>query len=71
VNDLVQLAGAESVLRARINEKCCIAVSSSGARSTLRRRDVELAPEVSLLPGTVLKGHCVVERGARIGPTRF
>jgi len=21
-----------------------------------------------LLPGTVLKGHCVVERGARIGP---
>jgi bifunctional UDP-N-acetylglucosamine pyrophosphorylase/glucosamine-1-phosphate N-acetyltransferase len=30
--------------------------------------DVELAPEVSLLPGTVLKGHCVIERGAQIGP---
>ena len=27
--------------------------------------DVQLAPDVSLLPGTILKGHCVVERGAR------
>jgi bifunctional UDP-N-acetylglucosamine pyrophosphorylase/glucosamine-1-phosphate N-acetyltransferase len=30
--------------------------------------DVELAAEVSLLPGTILKGHCVIARGAQIGP---
>jgi bifunctional UDP-N-acetylglucosamine pyrophosphorylase/glucosamine-1-phosphate N-acetyltransferase len=30
--------------------------------------DVELAAEVSLLPGCVLKGHCVIEHGAQIGP---
>lgn len=33
--------------------------------------DVELSAEVSLLPGTVLKGHCVVGRGAQIGPYAF
>jgi len=29
---------------------------------------VRIEPDVSLLPGTILKGRCVVERGARIGP---
>jgi bifunctional UDP-N-acetylglucosamine pyrophosphorylase/glucosamine-1-phosphate N-acetyltransferase len=31
--------------------------------------DVELSPEVTLLPGTILKGHCVIGRGATIGPS--
>jgi bifunctional UDP-N-acetylglucosamine pyrophosphorylase/glucosamine-1-phosphate N-acetyltransferase len=30
--------------------------------------DVELAAEVSLLPGTILRGHCLIARGAQIGP---
>ena len=69
VNDLVQLAGAESVLRARINEKWLHrGVIIWSPLNTYIDADVELAPEVSLLPGTVLKGHCVIERGARIGP---
>lgn len=69
VNDLVQLAGAEAVLRGRINEKWMgRGVIMWSPENTYIDADVELAPEVSLLPGTVLKGHCVVERGARIGP---
>jgi len=69
VNDLVQLAGAESVLRGRINEKWLHrGVVIWSPLNTYVDAEVELAPEVSLLPGTVLKGHCVIERGARIGP---
>lgn len=69
VNDLVQLANAESVLRGRINEKWLHrGVVMWSPQNTYIDADVELAHEVSLLPGTVLKGHCVIERGARIGP---
>ncbi len=69
VNDLVQLAGAEAVLRQRINEKWLRrGVVIWSPHSTYVDADVELGPEVSLLPGTVLKGRCVIERGARIGP---
>ncbi|HEY5438300.1 MAG TPA: NTP transferase domain-containing protein [Acidimicrobiales bacterium] len=69
VNDLVQLAGAEAVLRGRINERWLHrGVIIWSPLNTYIDADVELAPEVSLLPGTVLKGHCVIERGARIGP---
>lgn len=69
VNDLVQLAGAEAVMRGRINEKWLHrGVVIWSPLNTYIDADVELAPEVSLLPGTVLKGHCVVERGAHLGP---
>lgn len=69
VNDLVQLASAEAVLRDRINEKWLRrGVVIWSPDNTYIDADVELSPEVSLLPGTVLKGHCVIERGARIGP---
>jgi bifunctional UDP-N-acetylglucosamine pyrophosphorylase/glucosamine-1-phosphate N-acetyltransferase len=69
VNDLVQLARAEAVLRGRINEKWLHrGVIMWSPENTYIDADVELAPEVSLLPGTVLKGRCVIERGARIGP---
>jgi bifunctional UDP-N-acetylglucosamine pyrophosphorylase/glucosamine-1-phosphate N-acetyltransferase len=69
VNDLVQLASAEAVLRGRINEKWQHrGVVMWSPESTYVDADVELAHEVSLLPGTVLKGHCVIGRGARIGP---
>jgi bifunctional UDP-N-acetylglucosamine pyrophosphorylase/glucosamine-1-phosphate N-acetyltransferase len=29
---------------------------------------VRIEPDVSLLPGTILKGRCVIERGSQIGP---
>ncbi len=69
VNDLPQLAHAESVMRRRINEKWMHrGVVLWSPENTYIDADVELAAEVSLLPGTVLKGRCVIERGARIGP---
>ena len=69
VNDLLQLARAEAVMRHRINEKWMHrGVILWSPENTYIDADVQLAAEVSLLPGTVLKGHCVVERGARIGP---
>jgi len=69
VNDRVQLAAAETVLRRRVNESWMLrGVTMWDPAETYIDADVELAEEVSLLPGTVLKGHCVVERGAQIGP---
>ena len=69
VNDRAQLAAAEAVLRARINERWMQrGVTMWDPEHTYVDVDVVLAPDVSLLPGTVLKGSCVVGRGARIGP---
>ena len=69
---VLQLAGAESALRGRINEKWLHRGVFCGIPSPLNTYvDADVrnhAPEVSLLPGTVLKGHCVIERGAQIGP---
>lgn len=69
VNDRSQLAKAEAVLRHRINEKWMLrGVTMWDPKNTFIDADVELAAEVSLLPGTVLRGHCVIGRGAQIGP---
>ena len=69
VNDRLQLAQAELVLRSRINEKWMHrGVTMWNPAQTYVDADVELSAEVSLLPGTVLKGRCVIERGAQIGP---
>ncbi len=69
VNDRAQLAAAEAVMRTRINERWMQrGVTMWDPAHTYIDADVNLAPEVSLLPGTVLKGHCTIERGAQIGP---
>lgn len=69
VNDRAQLAAAESVMRQRINDRWMQrGVTMWDPAHTYVDADVVLAPEVSLLPGTVLKGRCVIERGAQIGP---
>lgn len=69
VNDRLQLARAEDVLRQRINERWMLrGVTIWNPQNTYIDADVELAAEVSILPGTVLRGRCVVERGAQIGP---
>lgn len=69
VNDRVQLAAAETVLRQRVNASWMArGVTMWDPAHTYLDVDVELAAEVSLLPGTVLKGHCVIARGAQIGP---
>ncbi len=69
VNDRLQLARAEGILRARINDQWLArGVTMWNPATTYVDADVELAAEVSLLPGTILKGRCVVGRGASIGP---
>jgi len=69
VNDRLQLSRAERVLRRRINDQWLArGVTMWNPEDTYIDADVELAAEVSLLPGTILKGRCVIGRGAQIGP---
>jgi bifunctional UDP-N-acetylglucosamine pyrophosphorylase / glucosamine-1-phosphate N-acetyltransferase len=69
VNDRAQLAAAEAVLRRRINERWMLAgVCMVDPESTYVDAAVRLAPDVTLLPGTVLQGRTVVGEGARLGP---
>lgn len=69
VNDRSQLAQAEAELRARINTRWMRAgVSMSDPARTYVDASVVLAPEVRLLPGTMLEGRTAVGAGAVIGP---
>lgn len=69
VNDRVQLAAAEAELRTRINERWMRrGVTMWDPASTYVDADVELAEDVSLLPGTIVKGTCRIDAGAQIGP---
>jgi len=69
VNDRAQLAAAEAELRDRINERWMRrGVTMWDPTTTYVDAAVDLAPDVTLLPGTVLRGSCAVGRGARIGP---
>ncbi len=69
VNDRRQLAQAETILRARINDQWMTrGVTMWDPATTYVDADVELGADVSLLPGTVLTGRCVIATGASIGP---
>jgi bifunctional UDP-N-acetylglucosamine pyrophosphorylase / glucosamine-1-phosphate N-acetyltransferase len=69
VNDRVQLAQASAVMRDRINRTWMQAgVSMLDPESIWLDIDVELAPDVVLLPQTILRGPTSVAEGARIGP---
>ncbi|MGH9050637.1 MAG: bifunctional UDP-N-acetylglucosamine diphosphorylase/glucosamine-1-phosphate N-acetyltransferase GlmU [Acidimicrobiia bacterium] len=69
VNDRAQLAAAEAVLRARINERWMReGVTMTDPAHTYVDASVELEPEAGLLPGTVLEGRTVIGAGAVIGP---
>lgn len=69
VNDRVQLAEAAALMRDRINERWMReGVSMLDPDSTWIDVDVDLAPDVTLLPQTQLLGPTVVASGARIGP---
>ncbi len=69
VNDRVQLAEAESELRARINRVWMRAgVTMVDPSATYIDASVELEPDVRLLPGTILEGRTVVGSGAMLGP---
>lgn len=69
VNDRLQLSEAEAVLRRRINDDWLRrGVTMVDPDNTYVDATVELANDVTLFPGTMLQGHCVVGAGARIGP---
>ena len=69
VNDRAQLADAEAVLRARINERWMReGVSMTDPARTYIDAAVELEPDTRLLPGTILEGRTVVGSGSVIGP---
>ena len=69
VNDRAQLAIAEAELRDRINERWMRrGVTMWDPERTYVDAEVQLATDVSLLPGVILRGHCRVGEGAEIGP---
>jgi bifunctional UDP-N-acetylglucosamine pyrophosphorylase/glucosamine-1-phosphate N-acetyltransferase len=69
VNDRLQLSKAERVLRRRINDQWLArGVTMWNPEQTYVDADVEMAAEVALLPGTILKGRCAIAKGAHIGP---
>jgi bifunctional UDP-N-acetylglucosamine pyrophosphorylase/glucosamine-1-phosphate N-acetyltransferase len=69
VNDRLQLAGAEAVLRGRINRRWMIdGVTMVDPARTYIDATVVLEPDVRLLPGTILEGRTSIAAGAVVGP---
>jgi bifunctional UDP-N-acetylglucosamine pyrophosphorylase/glucosamine-1-phosphate N-acetyltransferase len=69
VNDRAQLAGAEAVLRSRINDRWMRrGVTMLDPHHTYLDSTVELGEDVTLFPGTILQGNTKVATGAELGP---
>ena len=70
INDRVQLADAEARLRRRTNTEWLDAgVTMVDPAQTYIDVTVQLAPDVTLFPGTILQGRTVIGRGWRSGRT--
>lgn len=68
VNDRVQLAYAEKVLRKRINEKHMRnGVTIIDPEATYIGTDVEIGQDVIIYPGTIISGHSEIEDNVIIG----
>ena len=66
VNDRAQLAVAEAELRDRINERWMRrGVTMWDPERTYVDAEVQLTTDVSLLPGVILRGRCVIGEGER------
>jgi bifunctional UDP-N-acetylglucosamine pyrophosphorylase / glucosamine-1-phosphate N-acetyltransferase len=69
VNDRSQLAAAEAELRSRINERWMrCGVTMWDPESSYIDVTVQLAPDVTLMPGVVLEGRTSIGEGTVIGP---
>lgn len=69
VNDRVQLAAAEAALRRRINERWMReGVTMIDPSRVLLDASVKLARDVTLWPGTILKGATSIGEGTEVGP---
>ena len=70
INDRVQLANAEAELRRRINHRWLRSgVTMVDPERTYVDATVTLGRDVTLYPGTMLRGACVVGEGSDIGPS--
>jgi bifunctional UDP-N-acetylglucosamine pyrophosphorylase/glucosamine-1-phosphate N-acetyltransferase len=70
VNDRAQLAAAEAVLRARVNDQWMRrGVTLLDPSHTYLDSTVELAEDVTIFPGTILQGTTKVATGAELGPS--
>ena len=69
VNDRLQLAAAEAELRRRTNTAWMRrGVTMVDPDRTYVDTTVELAPDVTIFPDTILQGRCVVGAGVELGP---
>ena len=69
VNDRMQLADAEAVLRGRINRRWMLdGVTMVDPSRTYIDATVALEADVRLLPGTILEGRTTIAAGAVVGP---
>ena len=69
VDDRVQLAAVEAVIRHRTNRRWMArGVTMLDPARTYLDATVTLAPDVTIFPGTMLQGSTVVGSGAEIGP---
>jgi len=69
VNDRAQLAAAEAELRGRVNERWMRrGVTMTDPEQTYVDASVQLAEDVTILPGVVLEGTTSIGRGAVVGP---
>jgi bifunctional UDP-N-acetylglucosamine pyrophosphorylase/glucosamine-1-phosphate N-acetyltransferase len=69
VNDRMQLANAEAVLRGRINRRWMLeGVTMVDPSSTYIDATVALESDVRLLPGTILEGRTTISAGSVVGP---
>ncbi len=69
INDRVQLAAAEQILRNRVREAWMRAgVTMIDPATVYIDAEAELAPDVVLLPFTFIEGHTTIAGGSVIGP---
>ncbi|WP_376795129.1 bifunctional UDP-N-acetylglucosamine diphosphorylase/glucosamine-1-phosphate N-acetyltransferase GlmU [Thermogemmatispora sp.] len=69
VNDRVQLAAAEQILRRRILERHMYAgVTIVDPAATYIDAEVSIGPDTVILPGTMITGRTQIGSGCRIGP---
>ena len=69
INDRAQLAECGAIMRDRINDEWMRSgVTIIDPATTWIDVDVKIAPDVTILPGSILRGTTVVDAGALIGP---